>query len=350
MRLFPLLLLALFAVGQQSQPLSTTPPKTAHTNKGRADLKKENAAPNDQITRDLMTAINQLTAAVEAQKQQGKTTQANSGPPVEHGGTILATVFTGALVLLAALQFWAMHRQANISDRLAGISHKQREVADKQREIAAEQLAITKANESRREIEKTKEEDARYIQMQIADKKYLEQLTLAKDNAYAAKKSAVAAVVSARALTKNTEIQAASLQQWIRLGNWRFHRNPVKPELFHIGFDAINPTGKPLTLHALLIELGGEQHDPPSFGVLAPDNPLIVWASVQLTPEQQAQYAHGITVDFECSALFADCLGVHWQQIFGRQITLVQGNTAPVIIDSKNILRQSGVKGATEES
>jgi hypothetical protein len=195
MRLSLILFLTLFTVGQQSQPLSPTPTPSRQKQDHKAALKQDQAPDNEAVAKQLLAAVNQLMATIEAERVQEKAAQAQSKTPSSwvKWNTIFVTIFTACLAIVAGLQFWAMHRQANISDQLADITGKQRE-------IAAEQLAITKANEARREIEKTEEEDAKHIRAQIEDKKYLQQLDIANANAIAAKRSADAASSNAKAL------------------------------------------------------------------------------------------------------------------------------------------------------
>jgi cell division protein FtsL len=196
MRLPVMLFLVLLAVDQQSQPPSPAPVKTANTDQKKSKPKQQQTSPDEEATKNLTTAILQLRAEIASRNQQQSRTPENNKAPT-NGWTvlnaILTTVFTGILAVLAILQWRALHRQADIYDRQA-------KIADKQADIAAEQLAITKANEARREIEKTEEEDAKHIRAQIEDKKYLQQLDIANANAIAAKRSADAASSNAKAL------------------------------------------------------------------------------------------------------------------------------------------------------
>lgn len=127
MRLFVSFALLLF-LSLASQPPSPTPTVGTQGSKNKGSLKNQNAAPDDQVSRDLVTAINQLAAAIETWEQSEQSVKTHPEP-----GTNWIMIFTGALVLVAALQFWAMHRQANISNKLA-------EIADEQRKIQATAL------------------------------------------------------------------------------------------------------------------------------------------------------------------------------------------------------------------
>lgn len=211
MRLFLILFITLFAVGQPSQPPSPTPQKAAHANQSETNPEQQKQTANDQATENLMSAINQLSAEIAARNQQQSSAPDKDDTSTKwwaRGNTIAVTLFTGALAVLAYFQWRAMHRQANITDRYTALAEKQSQIADKQREIAAEQLAITKANEARREAERTKEEDAQHIRSQLEDKRYLQQFTIARDNAIAAKGSANAAKISADAFV-------ASQRAWV---------------------------------------------------------------------------------------------------------------------------------------
>jgi hypothetical protein len=204
-----LFLLVFLAVAQQSQPPSPAPGKTANADQKKSKPKQQQASPDEEATKSLTTAILQLRAEIAARNQQQSTTPDKDEASAKWwsvGNAVLITIFTGILAWVAVLQWKAMHRQADIYDRQA-------KIADKQADIAAEQLAITKANEARREIERTKEEDARYIRAQIEDKKYLQQVTIANDTAMAARRSADAASLNAQAII-NSERPWVVVRQW----------------------------------------------------------------------------------------------------------------------------------------
>jgi cell division protein FtsL len=178
MRLLVALLFAIFAVGQSQSP-TATPTATAHANQNKAHLKKQQASLNDKSTQDLFTAINQLTAAVEARNQQELSTQANKKSSTDRwslANAVLISIFTGVLAVVAGLQFWAMHRQANIAQVLM-------ELADKQTKIAEDQLSLAKASQAIQDLDRS-----------TADERYAEQLALAQENAATAKQSADALV------------------------------------------------------------------------------------------------------------------------------------------------------------
>jgi len=114
MRLCVALLFAIFIFGQ-SQPPTPTPAKATRANQEKTRLEQEKAESNDKSTQDLVAAINQLTAAVETGNQQKLSTQTNNKSSPNGRAiinTVLITIFTGILAIVAGLQFWAMHRQA----------------------------------------------------------------------------------------------------------------------------------------------------------------------------------------------------------------------------------------------
>ena len=217
MRLFFLLSLTIFAFAQHSQPPSPTPSKATNANQKQPKPEQQQTRPDEQFGRDLTTAINQLTAEIAAQNQQQSATPNKNEAPTNGWtvlNTILTTVFTGILAVLAILQWRALHRQADIYDRQAGI-------ADKQADIAAEQLELTKTAESRRDFEKTIEGFEKTREQKLADDRYSQQLSLAQEGAVTAKQSADAAT-----LNSNTVIR--SERAWIfadllpTLGSARF--------------------------------------------------------------------------------------------------------------------------------
>lgn len=177
MHFFFALFFTLFAVNQQSQPPSPAPRKPAHTNQSGASPEQKKTSANDQTTTDLISAMNQLTAAMAAENQQQSREQTDKKSPSDGwaiANAILVTIFTGALAILAFLQWKAMHRQADIYDR-------QREILDKQAEISAKQLSI---------IESEKD---------VANQRYSEQLELATKQANTARQSADVLIASERA-------------------------------------------------------------------------------------------------------------------------------------------------------
>jgi cell division protein FtsL len=197
MRLCLLLFLTLFTVGQHSQPPSPTPTKAADANQKQPKPEQQQARNDEQASRDLTTAINQLTAEIAGQNQQQSAAPNKDETSAKWwsiGNTVLITIFTGILAWVAVLQWKAMHRQADIYDRQAGI-------ADKQADIAAEQLELTKATEGRRDFEKTIEGFEKAREQKIVDERYSQQFSLAQENAVAAKQSADAALLNAQSIT-----------------------------------------------------------------------------------------------------------------------------------------------------
>jgi hypothetical protein len=188
MRLCVVLLFATFTF-VQSQPPTPTPTKTAHANQKKTTPEQSQRTANDEATKQLTSAINQLSAVIAARNQQQSGTPYEDKSPAKWwtiANTILITVFTGALAGVAVFQWLTMRRQADIADRQTGI-------IGKQAEIAADQLAITKAADARYDTEKMAEEIEGIRERRRSDERYTEQLELAKENTTIAKKAADAA-------------------------------------------------------------------------------------------------------------------------------------------------------------
>lgn len=333
MRLFLALFLMLFAVSQQSPPPSPTPRKAAHADHGKADPETNKAESNDQSTKDLTTAINQLTAAITAENQQQSRKQTGKKPPSDGwaiANTVLVTIFTGALAILAFLQWKAMHRQADIYDR-------QTNILDKQADIAAEQLSITRTADTVREIDKMKEGIKRNAEKKIADQRYAKQLELTRRSADAAK-------ISADATARSVKLQEISQKQWVNLENWSA-RPSGHPRTLNISFEIVNPTRVPLTLHFILITLEDIETSEGMVNVLAPNNPYVVTVAHELSEGEWKNFTSGqIALGIECKIFFADCFGIHWEQDFERILFCgMKGDVSLSVV--RNEMRESGVPG-----
>ncbi|MGO9088404.1 MAG: hypothetical protein ACLQBK_24625 [Candidatus Sulfotelmatobacter sp.] len=114
-----------------------------------------------------------------------------------------------------------------------------------------------------------------------------------------------------------------------------------------ISFQVANATRVPLTLRGILTKLEGDKHD--NLGqitLLAPGNPYIVEVGITEMTNEQLTFLDGnaLTLALECTVLFADAFGKHWQQEFGRLILC--GPTGSTVTDTRNTLRESEVLGA----
>jgi hypothetical protein len=345
MRPFPLLLLALFTFGQHSQPPSPTPSKATHVKQEKSKPEEQQTERNERAAKELTSAILQLRAEIAAwnQQQAAAANKDDASAKWIRRNAFAVTFFTAILAVVAILQWRAMHRQANIADRQTALAEKQTEIGEKQADIAAEQLRITQAAETRRDLEKMEEENKRGVENQIADKRYLEQLTLAKDNAYAAKKSADAAQASTKVAVELLKLQEVAQKQWINLEGWSTFRH--QPDDLEISFNLVNPTRVPLTLHMIVTSVGGGQKE--TFGqvtLITPGNPFIHSIGIKLNEEQKNLFDRdALSLTIECSVFFADALGLHWQQDFGRMILCSRSRA--FVTDTKNTLRESGVPG-----
>jgi cell division protein FtsL len=184
MRLFAAFLLAISVFGQ-SEPPSPAPRPAAHASQKKAESERSKAAADEDATKQLTSAINRLTAEIASENEQRSRTPNNDKPPSNWwaiANSILITLFTAVLAVVAVLQWRAMDRQANIADR-------QTEIADKQTEIAEEQLELTKTAQAIQDLDRFH-----------GDNRYAEQLALAKENAATTKQTADAALLNARAV------------------------------------------------------------------------------------------------------------------------------------------------------
>jgi hypothetical protein len=334
MRLFALVLIMFFAFRQQSQPPTPTPtpPPSAHANQKKPRPEQQQTRPDDQTTENLTTAIQQLTAEIAAYNQQ------QSGTPYKDessakwwsiGNSLLITLFTAVLAIVAVLQWKAMRRQADIADTQANISK--------------EQLAITKAAEALHKEEKWTEVTEGIRERRRSDERYTEQLELAKDNAATAKQSADAAQVSAKLAKDALRLQELSEKQWINLENWsaRAAHSPSQPPLLMISFQVVNPTRTPLTIHLIQVKIiDGKESNESTVNVLAPNNPYVVTVSHELSETEWTNYRAAQTmIGLDCKILFADCFGIHWEQQFER--ILGSSATGVSVMVIRNHLRGS---------
>lgn len=127
MRLCLVLFFSLSVVAQLSKPPSPTPAPPAHENQKKAKPEQQQTPANDQTTQDLVAVISKLATEI-ATNNQLQSTAINKGESSTKwwsiGNSILITIFTGILALVAVLQWKAMHRQADITLRQVDISEK----------------------------------------------------------------------------------------------------------------------------------------------------------------------------------------------------------------------------------
>lgn len=171
------------------------------------------------------------------------------------------------------------------------------------------------------------------------------QTTATKDAAEATRVSAEATLRSAEAAERSVKLQENTQRQWVNLETWQaFRINPTDP--LEVGFNVINPTSLPLTLHRVITTVNGKAtEEEVPIGILAPSNPLVHSVGVTLAKEQESLYArNALALDIECTILFADSHGIHWRQEFGRRF-LCGHTTKGIVTDTKNTLHESGVRG-----
>lgn len=167
-----------------------------------------------------------------------------------------------------------------------------------------------------------------------------------KDAAIATQDSADATRHSAQATERSVKLQENTQRQWVNLEEWHAYRfDATKP--LEIAFDVVNPTGLPLTLHLILTTANGKEVEERGFVTLiTPDNPFKHSFPFQPTQEQETLYDKGaLSIDVDCRVFFADSHGIHWEQQFGRRLLCARGSIGPVVTDTKNAMRESGVPG-----
>lgn len=173
MRLFLILLVTLSAVGQQSQPPSPTPGKSAHTHQKKTSPENRNTAAHENSTKDLAAAIKQLNTEIAAQNQHQTSTQSESKPPSEgwaKASTIFVTVFTGALAILALLQYLAMRKQAEYMKEGLAETAKAADAAKVSADASRKQVAIADAEVGRRFVQERDQARRFGEQMELAEK------------------------------------------------------------------------------------------------------------------------------------------------------------------------------------
>jgi len=114
MRASAVLLLTIFIFGQ-SQPPSPTSSKSAHANQKKAKPEQDKSCTDDDTTKELTSAINQLTAVIAARNEQHFAVQSNNKTPAPRwliASTIVSALATLAIAVLGYFQWRAMHRQA----------------------------------------------------------------------------------------------------------------------------------------------------------------------------------------------------------------------------------------------
>jgi hypothetical protein len=334
MRLFAFLFLTLFALGQHSQPPSPTPGPSNRAHQSKSNEKNEKATGNDEATKQLTSAINQFRAEIASWNQQelAKQSEREATPDWwSRVSTILITLFTFALAVLAYLQWKVGDEQAKIGG--------------KQADIAAEQLAITKAAEALHKDDRLAELLEGIRERRRSDERYTEQLELAKENAATGKQSADAAQVSAHVAQNALRLRELEQKQWVNVEDWRAFRLSATDPL-EIFFNVVNPTSLPLTLHGVITKINGKpMDDEVPIGLLAPSNPFIHSVGLLLNEEQESLYTRdALGLDIECQVLFADAHGIHWCQEFGRRVLFGRGIKG-IVTDTNNTLHESGVPG-----
>lgn len=105
---------ALLSFGS-SQPPPPTPSESAYTDQNKTAPKEAEADTNKQSSDPSASAFDKQRPTVAPRDQQQARSERQQSSPVDwwsRGSTILITLFTGALALLAFLQWSAMHKQA----------------------------------------------------------------------------------------------------------------------------------------------------------------------------------------------------------------------------------------------
>jgi hypothetical protein len=164
--------------------------------------------------------------------------------------------------------------------------------------------------------------------------------------AQATKESAEATLRSAKAAERSVKLTENTQRQWVNLEDWAAFKIKPTDTGLELGFNVVNPTTLPLTLHTIITRINGkptESEGPVT--LITPSNPLIHGFRVPLTKEQESLYANNVlSLDIVGTILFADSHGIHWSQEFGRML-LCGSNLKTIITDTKNTLQESGVPG-----
>jgi hypothetical protein len=150
---------------------------------------------------------------------------------------------------------------------------------------------------------------------------------------------------SAQATEKSVKLQEVSLRQWVNLIEWEAQVAFDENDVLEITFSVANPTKVPLTLEAILVQVGSEERK--NYGivsVLAPENPFIVSTSIKLSREQRDDYyASQLVLNLKCWVTFIDCLGNGWVQTCGRRLGCLPRGV-PQVRDTENRLIKSDVE------
>jgi hypothetical protein len=177
-----------------------------------------------------------------------------------------------------------------------------------------------------------------------------------KKAAEATAQAAEATARSAKASEDSVKLQEGALKPWVNVGNWEAWIEKRTSKL-RIRFQIINPTGRPVDLNTIRLETevmshGTQKEDIPVKGLLAPGNPHIVDATLELSDEdiEVLTDSKPLIVSIECSSIFADIRKKRWEQIFKRFLVFDKAildtgdppnkRITPYVRDTENQLRQ----------
>jgi hypothetical protein len=163
--------------------------------------------------------------------------------------------------------------------------------------------------------------------------------------AEATQQSAEATLRSAKATERSVKLQENTQRQWIELRAWYVNRiEPTAP--LDVGFEIVNPTSLPLTLHGVITVVDGKRIDEEAPVMLVtPNDPFLHSIGVPLSVEQEQLYAkNALSFQIECTIFFADSHNIHWRQEIGSKLLCGRANK-PIVTVTKNNLSESGVPG-----
>jgi hypothetical protein len=112
----------------QSQPPAQAPSKTGQINQNIHADENYKRNTDDKHAAKAGSSINQNKPNSGSAQKDGKGDQSSDSSSL---GNLLVVIFTGALAILAILEFWAMHRQAEYMRRGLRISVKQARIANR---------------------------------------------------------------------------------------------------------------------------------------------------------------------------------------------------------------------------
>jgi hypothetical protein len=139
----------LVAVISSSQGPTPAPAKAADTHEQKRKLEQRKTATNKKPTQRTPPAVNSATALVATWNRQDLGKQREKEPPVDwwaRASTILVTLFTGALTVLAYRQWRSMEKQAQYTRDTLAETKKSADAATLAADVARDTLKAQRAH------------------------------------------------------------------------------------------------------------------------------------------------------------------------------------------------------------